>query len=234
MKGSWASWKYSESYMDVPGGSSSGVDRTKGMDGVNTRRNSSFKKLTEEEYEDKRRRRVCFRCDEPFAPSHMCRNKHLHVLMLGEGVEVIENDMWGSKAEENPKENTMMLHMNIVVGATSRKSLKLWGTILDKKETREYALDVGDGHRIVYKGVRRDVELKLPSLDVKQDFYLFDLGGVDVVLGYAWLEELGDIKANFKEHVMKMTMKGEEVELRGDPTLSSTMTSIKAMIKERE
>ncbi|RDY08184.1 hypothetical protein CR513_07623, partial [Mucuna pruriens] len=80
--------------------------------------------------------------------------------------------------------------------------------------------------------IELDVELKLPTLDVKQDFYLFDLGRVDGVLGYVWLEELGDIKANFKEHVMKMLVKGEVVELRGEPTLSRIVASIKAIMKE--
>ncbi|RDY05429.1 Retrovirus-related Pol polyprotein, partial [Mucuna pruriens] len=137
--------------------------------------------------------------------------------------------MLGSEAGENLKENTMMLHMSSVAGITSRKSLKLWGMILDKKwtqeiltifylvevlrirpqETREYVVEVGDGHQIVNKGVCRDL-----------------------VLGYMWLEELGDIKANFKEHMMKVKVKGEEVELRGDPTLSRTVASIKAMMKE--
>ncbi|RDX93413.1 Retrovirus-related Pol polyprotein from transposon 17.6, partial [Mucuna pruriens] len=76
-------------------------------------------------------------------------------------------------------------------------------------ETKEYVEQVGDRYQIVNKGVCRDVELKLPTLDVKQDFYLFDLGGVNVVLGYSWLEELGDMKANFKEHMMKVKVKGK-------------------------
>ncbi|RDY09322.1 hypothetical protein CR513_06311, partial [Mucuna pruriens] len=58
------------------------------------------------EYEDKRRRKVCFRCDEPFTLGHMCRNKHLHVLIMGEGEEVMENEMWGSQAAKNLKEET--------------------------------------------------------------------------------------------------------------------------------
>jgi len=28
------------------------------------------------------------------------------------------------------------------------------------------------------------------------EFFLFELGGVDVILGVAWLETLGDVKAN--------------------------------------
>ncbi|RDX88844.1 hypothetical protein CR513_29503, partial [Mucuna pruriens] len=104
---------------------------TKGKDELNGRARPIRNRP--EEYEDKRRRRVCFRCNEPFALSHMCRNKHLHVLILREGEEVIENEMWGSEVEENPKKDTMMLHMTSVAGVTSRKSLKLWGTIFDKK-----------------------------------------------------------------------------------------------------
>ncbi|RDX77549.1 hypothetical protein CR513_42312, partial [Mucuna pruriens] len=49
------------------------------------------------------------------------------------GKEFIENEMLGSEVGENPKENTMVLHISSVAGITSKKSLKLWGTTLEKK-----------------------------------------------------------------------------------------------------
>ena len=44
------------------------------------------------------------------------------------------------------------------------------------------------------------------------------------------LEGLGDIKASFKVHVIRINVNGEEVEIKGDPSLSRTVA--KATLKE--
>lgn len=46
------------------------------------------------------------------------------------------------------------------------------------------------------------------------------------------MERLGKIKADFKEHVIWAKVKGEKVEIRGDHTLSHTVASLKAIMKE--
>lgn len=63
---------------------------------------------------------------------------------------------------------------------------------------------------------------------------MFELGGVDVVLGYEWLEGLGKIKTDFKEHVLCAKVNGEKVEIRGDPTLSRSVASLKSIMKEMD
>lgn len=34
---------------------------------------------------------------------------------------------------------------------------------------------------------------------VEEDFYLFDLGGVDIILGIAWLAKLGEVVINWRD-----------------------------------
>lgn len=211
------------------GGTTSGasIQAPENSGATRNRRNSSFRHLTDAEIEDRRRRKLCFRCDEPFVTGHVCQNKHLNILILGEGGEHEEEEE--RREEERVEETAMQLNMGSVAGMTSRKSLKLWGTIRDRDVTvlidtgathnflssqvveelgletddsHDFVVKVGDGHNVRRSGVCRGVELKLPNLIVKQDFYVFELGGVDVVLGYEWLEGLGKIKADFKEHVL--------------------------------
>lgn len=50
--------------------------------------------------------------------------------------------------------------------------------------TQEFVVEVGDGHCVKNQGVCKGMELELPNLTVTQDFFLFELRGVDVVLGY--------------------------------------------------
>lgn len=46
------------------------------------------------------------------------------------------------------------------------------------------------------------------------------------------MEGLGRIEADFREHVIWVKLKGEKVEVRGNPNLSRTVASLKAMIRE--
>lgn len=96
----------------------------------------------------------------------------------------------------------------------------------------EYVVEVGDGHQVRKGGMCRDLQLALPNVNVVQNFYLFDLRGVDVVLGYEWLEWLGKMEADFREDILWVTIDGKIVEIRGDPQLSRTVASLKAMFKE--
>jgi len=52
--------------------------------GINRYRGATFRKLLDEEMQDKIRKGLSFRCDEKFGPNHLCRNKQLHMLTIEE------------------------------------------------------------------------------------------------------------------------------------------------------
>ncbi|WVZ20087.1 hypothetical protein V8G54_007409 [Vigna mungo] len=220
-------------------------------------RGMGYKRLTEEEENEKRRRGLCFRCDERYSPGHVCRNKQLHVILLGQE-EGVEEDEAPSEKEEGDEVN-LQLNVSSIAGMTSKNSLKLWGTIKGNKvivmvdsgashnflsprvvgelgiqieETRGYFVEVGNGQRLGSQGVCRNVELQLPTLMVKQDFYLFELVGVDVILGYEWLKSLGKFSADLGKHLLEIQGDGTIIEVRGDSVLSRTVASLKAVMKE--
>lgn len=58
---------------------------------------------------------------------------------------------------------------------------------------------IGNGQRVMTRGVCREVGLPLQGLRVRADCFLFPLNGEDFVLGIDWLERLGDINVNFKD-----------------------------------
>lgn len=66
-----------------------------------------------------------------------------------------------------------------------------------------------------------------------QDCYVFALGGVDIILGVAWLAILGDVKVNWETMSMVFDWKGMNVVLKGDlascrsPMGLRTLTRIK-------
>ncbi|KAF7811943.1 Retrotransposable element Tf2 [Senna tora] len=79
-----------------------------------------YRKLTDEELARKRRLGECFTCDEKWGPTHKCKNKHLHVLILSGPIEEAEIVEWGIGEEEIQEEEDltgsfMSLSMNSIV-----------------------------------------------------------------------------------------------------------------------
>ncbi|XP_061360057.1 uncharacterized protein LOC133304100 [Gastrolobium bilobum] len=161
-------------------------------------------------------------------------------------------------ADQQEVGEALQISMHSLLGLSSSRTLKLWGqiekepvvTLIDcgashnfvskdvasrlrllVDDTPRFWVEVGNGHRVACHGVCRKVPMELQGHNICQDFHLFDLGGTDVVLGLEWLTGLGEIKANFKEMTLKFENGGNEVLLRGDPSLSRAVASLKTIVK---
>lgn len=44
--------------------------------------------------------------------------------------------------------------------------------------------------------------MSLGEAMVEEDFYVFDSGGVDIILGVEWLAKLGEVMINWREMTM--------------------------------
>lgn len=66
-------------------------------------------------------------------------------------------------------------------------------------------MEVGDGRRIPCAGMCPKLKVLIQGMEVQDDF-VFELGGVDMVLGMEWLSGLGEIRANFKDLIIKIHM----------------------------
>ena len=56
------------------------------------------------------------------------------------------------------------------------------------------------------------------------------MGGVDVILGFQWLQSLETMDFNFQELFMKLSSKGKEFELRGVTGKPSKLVSSNGML----
>lgn len=70
---------------------------------------------------------------------------------------------------------------------------------------------IGDGKRVSSQGLCEGLRVNLGSCEVVVDGYLFGLGGVDLTLGVAWLQTLGEVKVDWSNMSMKFTKGGEEM-----------------------
>ncbi|KAJ9705665.1 hypothetical protein PVL29_003637 [Vitis rotundifolia] len=97
--------------------------------------------------------------------------------------------------------------------------------------TTSYGVMMGTGISVKGKGICRGVCISMQGLTVVEDFLPLELDNTDVILGMPWLGTLGDMKVNWKMLTMKIRMGKTVIVLKGDPNLSRTEVSLKAMTK---
>lgn len=59
------------------------------------------------------------------------------------------------------------------------------------------------------------VPLQMEKINVKVDAYILDLGGLDLILGVAWLQSLGKITMDYKDMTMSFVSQDTPVLLQG-------------------
>ncbi|KAF7814687.1 Retrotransposable element Tf2 [Senna tora] len=111
-----------------------------------------YRKLTDEELARKRRLGECWTCDEKWGPTHKCKNKHLHVLILSGPVEEAETVEWDIGEEDIQEEeeltgSLMSLSMNSIVGITGGRTMKLVGKVNGKEVL--IMIDSGASHNFI-------------------------------------------------------------------------------------
>jgi hypothetical protein len=79
----------------------------------------------------------------------------------------------------------------------------------------EKYIKLGDGHKIISKGVCKDVKILLGSIEVEVDAWVLELGGLDVVLGVAWLSTLGKVVMDWGALSMQFVQDSQLVKLQG-------------------
>ncbi|XP_014517361.1 uncharacterized protein LOC106774844 [Vigna radiata var. radiata] len=193
------------------------------------------------EYLRRRAEGRCFQCGGPFAPGHRCPEKSSRVLLLA------KDEIGESEEEVGEETKPMELSAYSAEGLTPPKTMKLIGLIGEKRvvvlidsgashnfisrrvveelklsvvDTPLYTVSLDDGHKKVTRGKCESVRLRLGDTTVEEELYVFELGGVDVVLGIAWLAKLGEVTINWGEMAMKFCVRGEKIIIRGDPALS--------------
>ncbi|KAJ1413258.1 Retrotransposon gag domain [Sesbania bispinosa] len=237
----------------IRGNSSSRANNNTGGFKGNT---GGFKRLSNEEQQEKYKKGLCFRCDEKFGPEHVCKNKQFHMLLLdeGEGEEEEEERVEEDNLEVIDKSfNALQLSLYSMEGLISSKSWKVRGTVNDQqvvalidcgashnfisqelverlklpvKETSPYTVEVGDGHKVECRGVCENLVIRIQGLRIQQDFYLFELGGADLVLGLEWLAGLGEVRADFGKLILIIGEGPMEKTMVGDPALTRSQASL--------
>ncbi|KAF7838717.1 Retrovirus-related Pol polyprotein from transposon 17.6 [Senna tora] len=89
----------------------------------------------------------------------------------------------------------------------------------------------GMGHVAKGQGICRGLKVEMQGAEIKQNFYLFNLGEVDVILGIEWLESLGEVNVNWRLLTMRYRNNEKEITLKGDASLARTEVAFKTVMK---
>lgn len=225
-----------------------------------TKPEGEIRRLSDKEWQQKREKGLCFRCEEKWHVGHRCRRKELSMLLTQEGEES-DKELDEPLGEPSPETNETTLSrkcMSSIMGTSNPKTLKLKGEI--KGHVVVVMIDPGAIHNFVSLkivselqlpvtstlgfgvslGTRESTEgtgkcqgtyLQLQDVNIIEEFLPMTLGSADIILGIQWLEKLGTVTTNWKTQVMKFQLNVHTVTLRGDPTLERAQVSLKPMIR---
>ncbi|MCH79728.1 Ty3/gypsy retrotransposon protein, partial [Trifolium medium] len=209
-------------------------------------RDRGFTHLSYNELMDRKQKGLCFKCGGPFHPMHQCPDKQLRLLVIEDEEEeegearVLAMEV--EEEEENEKGEMSVLELHHIAHE-NHQTMKFQGTIygvevlilIDSGATHNFIsqrlvhqldwpiegtpqmqVKLGNGVQIAAQGRCKELEILIGNFKINQDVHLFELGGIDVVLGMEWLKTLGDTIINWKQHTMCFWSLGKWVTLKGE------------------
>jgi hypothetical protein len=197
------------------------------------------KRLTPAEAAERRRKNLCYNCDERWEAGHRCKQK---TLFLIEGDETTAEDADDVFEDAEPAE-VLEISVAALAGETTPQTMRV--TLYIKRQPLTALVDSGSTHNFLHPRVMRrllcqiDVDavlevriadggrlrstgccpgvlVRLQQLSFSADFYILPLGGCDMVLGAHWLRTLGPILWDFSELSMVFTVANQRYKIMGN------------------
>uniref|UniRef100_A0A2N9GVS5 Integrase catalytic domain-containing protein n=1 Tax=Fagus sylvatica TaxID=28930 RepID=A0A2N9GVS5_FAGSY len=171
-------------------------------------------RLTPMQMSERRKKGLCYNCDERWSSDHRCKNRKLYLMEEVEDEEAelieIEEEEVEAELEDEKAEITLCAFTHNFMDETLAKTLKL---PIDVESN--FGVRVANGQVIRTLGECKEVKFKMQGLHLKLTFNLLELGGCGIVLGTQWLSTLGVISWDFKNLVMGFMHEGKQVWLQG-------------------
>ncbi|XP_035542078.1 uncharacterized protein K02A2.6-like [Juglans regia] len=199
------------------------------------------KKVSSIQMDEKRKKGLCYHCDEKWNPQHMCKNPRIYLMQVDEElpvVEVTEDEIGVAETNVEAPE----ISVATITGTPTMSTMRLMGTLMGEPVVIQ--VDLGSSHNFVEStlitklklpidassnlnvrvangqslrsdGVCKEVRLKVQGIVFQPSFHLLNLAGCDIVLGIQWLVTLDTITWNFSKLLMGFIYGGKSVELKG-------------------
>ncbi|TYK19856.1 ty3-gypsy retrotransposon protein [Cucumis melo var. makuwa] len=194
------------------------------------RREGTYKRLPDAEFQARKEKGLCFRCNEKYSADHKCKMKEQRELRMfvvtkgKEEYEIVEEEKELGRIEVNEDITTVVeLSINSVVGLNDSGTMKVRGKLLGEEVI--ILIDCGATHNFVSKKLVK--KLILPIKETTH--YGVILGSRATVQGKGICEKL-EVQLNSWKIVEDFL----PLELGGDPSLTKARISLKNMMKNWE
>ncbi|KAA0035476.1 peroxidase 64 [Cucumis melo var. makuwa] len=201
------------------------------------KKETNYRRLPDAEFQARKEKGLCFRCNEKYSADHKCKMKELHELRMfvvaGENgeYEIIEEKVPIEKElatleVKDDNQTLIELSINSVVRLNDLGTMKVKGMIQNREIV--VMIDCGVTHNFILEKL-----VKSLPLTIKETVhYGVILGfGVDAILGMQWLHSLGVTIVDWKNLTFTFTYNGKSMCIKGDPSLTKTQISLKSMFK---
>ncbi|KAD6455118.1 hypothetical protein E3N88_09824 [Mikania micrantha] len=198
-------------------------------DGVVSSRDRGVRSLSRMEWEERWKKGLCYGCGQQFGSAHKCPEGKLRILLLGDdekGASEGENsglDAIGSTeaVETIPSGTCLALEQDGILADTGgAKTLRFDCSFSGIR------IKLGDGYFVYVTERCSGLPIHIGSCTFVIVALVFETGNLDLILGMAWLQSLGEVLHDWQKAWMKFTYAGTQVLLQG---ISTTQTSKAAL-----
>ncbi|XP_042964611.1 uncharacterized protein LOC122298826 [Carya illinoinensis] len=204
-----------------------------------------FKKVNPSHIDEKRKKGLCFHCEEKWNPNHVCKKPKVYFIQLDSDIdsqpEVEESEVSIHEEPKSDEGDSLEVSVNAISGCIGGNAMRLHGYL--GSCVVEVLVDSGSTHNFLDPAVVQAAKLKVQQDSCLQvcvangekivtqgsgqeiiklqgsrfpvPFHVLSLGGCDVVLGVQWLKTLGSITWNFLDMSMSFTWEGQAIKLKG-------------------
>ncbi|MCH82511.1 retrotransposon gag protein [Trifolium medium] len=225
-------------------------------------RDRGFTQLSYNELMERKQKGLCFKCGGAFHPMHQCPEKQLRVLVVDdegdseEEAKILAVEVGEEEEEDKGEMSVLELHH---ITHENHQTVKFQGSIhgvevlilVDSGATHNFVpqklvhqmdwpiettpqmkVKLGDGFQMVTQGVCKGLEMFIGDFKLSPNLHLFELGGIDVVLGMEWLQTLGDTITNWKQQTMSFWQNQKWVTLRGKEGCRKSFVALQSIINK--
>jgi hypothetical protein len=100
------------------------------------------------------------------------------------------------------------------------------------EETPMMNIKLGDECSKSTRGVCSDLRLSIGDFTITPKLHLFELGGIDVVLGMEWLKTLGDMIINWRQQTMSFWSNKRWVTLQGIDGAEKNLVALQSILSK--
>ncbi|XP_058734110.1 uncharacterized protein LOC131605817 [Vicia villosa] len=226
-------------------------------------RDRGFKHLSYNEPMERKQKGLCFKCGGPFHPMHQCPDKQLRVLVVeDDGDEEEEAKLLAVEVDESDEEKGEMSLLNLHhIAHKTHHTMKFQGSIqgvevlilVDSGVTHNFisqklvhqmdwpvettpqmTVKLGNGFQVATQGVCKEMEVCIGEFKLRPEMHLFELGGIDVVLGIEWLKTLGDTITNWRQQTMSFWSEKKWVTLKGQEGCRESAVALQSILKKQK